>query len=230
METLQPHIDEIMERGFSVIPDVLKAEDLDFLRANMDAVYASYDPEKDTFGRVEGYNFVANLVNKHLFFHTLFLRPPVYDIAKHFLGDDCILASMNSLEPLKGQGNQGLHREAPTSLTVVSAMNSMWVVDGMDRSNGATRVLPGSHKADIKADADETGVIQAEAPAGAVVLINAALVHGASANHSGARRRILHVYYTRRENRQHTDFGKYLSEETKAALSPLSRRVLKLDE
>lgn len=82
---------------------------------------------------------------------------------------------------------------------------------------------------DIDAPDDEASVVQATAAAGSVVLINAALLHGASANRSGRRRRVLHIYYTGRDGRQHTDPKQYLSAATKAALPPQSRRVLRLD-
>ena len=39
---------------------------------------------------------------------------------------------------------------------------------------------------------------------------------------------VLHVYFTRHGQRQHTDWSTYLSPETKASLPPLSRRVLNL--
>jgi ectoine hydroxylase-related dioxygenase (phytanoyl-CoA dioxygenase family) len=210
---------------------VLKADDLEFLRATMDDIYAAYDPERDGLRLPEGYNFSANTVDKHPFFHTLFLRSPVYDIMRHFLGADCILSSLNSLEPLKDQGNQSLHRDTGTPPgEQVYSLNSLWVVDGMDPENGATRVLPGSHLTDSPAPEDEKDVIHVEVPPGTVVVINASLLHGASTNHSGRRRRVLHGYFVRKGAQQQTDQRKYLSPETKAILPPATRRVLALDD
>ena len=160
MTELNSHIHHILTQGFTTVRNVLKANDLKFLRATMDDIYAAYDPERDGLRLPEGYNFSANTVDKHPFFHTLFLRSPVYDIMRHFLGEDCILSSLNSLEPLKDQGNQSLHRDTGTPPgEQVYSLNSLWVVDGMDRKNGATRVLPGSHLADIPAPKDEKDVI-----------------------------------------------------------------------
>ncbi len=210
---------------------MLKADDLKFLRTTMDDIYAAYDPKRDGLRLPEGYNFSANTVDKHPFFHTLFLRSSVYDIMRHFLGEDCILSSLNSLEPLKDQGNQSLHRDTGTPPgELVYSLNSLWVVDGMDRKNGATRVLPGSHLADIPAPKDEKDVIHVEVRPGTVVIINASLLHGASANHSGRRRRVLHGYFVRKGAQQQTDQKKYLSPKTKAILPPATRRVLALDD
>ena len=60
----------------------------------------------DSLGRVQGYSFSANLVNKGPFFEALFLRKSVYGLMQSRLGEDCNLSSHNSLEPLKGQGDQ----------------------------------------------------------------------------------------------------------------------------
>ncbi len=226
------HIRDIETQGFTAIPDVLKTDDLEFLCAEMDNIYAAYDPERDGPGVPEGFNFVGNLVDKHPFFHTLFLRATIYDIMCHFIGDDCILSSLNSLEPLKGWGNQFLHRDnsdVPVDERT-PALNSLWVIDGMDSNNGATRVLPGSHLNDLPAPEDEKEVVQVQASPGTVVVIDARLLHGASANHSGRRRRLLHGYYIQRGVKQQTEQKKVLSSETKAALTPEARWVLALDD
>ncbi|MDE0965200.1 MAG: phytanoyl-CoA dioxygenase family protein [Candidatus Latescibacteria bacterium] len=233
MTELSSHIHAILTQGFTTVRNVLKADDLEFLRATMDDIYAAYDPERDGLQPpLDGSNFSANTVDKHPFFHTLFLRSPIYDIMRHFLGEDCILSSLNSLEPLKDQGNQSLHRDNDNAKLgeQVYSLNSLWVVDGMDPKNGATRVLPGSHLTDSPAPEDEKDVIHVEVPPGTVVVINASLLHGASTNHSGRRRRVLHGYFVRKGAQQQTDQRKYLSPETKAILPPATRRVLALDD
>src|SRR5262249_362801 len=103
----------VTEMGFAIIPGVLSDEELGFVRQELDRIYPLYDPDRDGLRRVPGSNFSSNLVNKSPFFETLFLRHPVYDLARRLLGEDCILSSLNSLEPLQGQGNQGLHRDGP---------------------------------------------------------------------------------------------------------------------
>lgn len=96
-----------------MVHGVLTEAELVFLRGTLDQVYATYDPKLDGLERFVGCNFSSNLVNKNPFFETMFLRSPVYDIARLVLGEDCILSSLNSLEPLKNQGNQSLHRDGP---------------------------------------------------------------------------------------------------------------------
>lgn len=227
---LQDHYRNLEEHGFTVVPDVLTEDELKFLREALDEIYATYDPERDGLRRVEGYHFASNLVNKGPFFESIFLRYPIYDLVCSLLGDDCILSSLNSLEPLKGQGNQILHRDlppGPAAGTIV--VNSLWAIDDMNQANGATRLMPGSHRHPDPPPADEAGVLYAEIPAGSVIVTNAHILHGASANPSGGRRRVMHVYFTRKGLSQQLEQRKYLSPDVQARLSPLARKVLALD-
>ena len=229
-KVLQNHLQNLEENGFTIASNVLTEDELLFLRGALDSIYATFDPERDGLRKVEGYHFASNLVNKGPFFESIFLRSPVYDLVRHLLGEDCILSSLNSLEPLKNQDNQGLHRDgspAPDSGPIVA--NSLWAIDDMNKANGATRLIPGSHQTDEPPPDDEAGVVYAEIPAGSVVITNAHILHGASANPSGHRRRVMHGYFTRRGLPQQLEQRKYLSPEVQARLSPLARKVLALD-
>lgn len=229
-EDLRFHAGNIDLLGFTVVSEVFGEGELATARDLLDQAYASYDPDVDSLSRVPGYHFSANLVNKGPFFEALFLREPVYGLVRSRLGEDCILSSLNSLEPLQGQGDQALHRDGgyPRSHRVMS-MNSWWVVDDMGRDNGATRIVPGSHRNEDTPSDMAPRAIHVEIPAGSAVVTNARIVHGASANHSGERRRVMHVYFVRRGEPQQTEQRAHLSQEVQSRLSPAARRVLALD-
>ena len=65
--------------------------------------------------------------------------------------------------------------------------------------------------------------ILVEAPAGSVVIINSALWHSGTTNKSGARRRVLHLTYTRRDLPQQLYQRDYLTEGLYARLSQAQR-------
>jgi ectoine hydroxylase-related dioxygenase (phytanoyl-CoA dioxygenase family) len=228
---LQHHCLKLCDNGFTIVKNVLTEAELTFLRPAIDDIYATYDPQRDGLRRVDGYRFASNLVNFGAFFESIFLRSPVYDLVRNLLGDDCILSSLNSLEPLPGQGNQVLHRDQPSeSGSPPIVANSLWAIDEMDRANGATRLIPASHKNSDPPPADESGAVYAEVEAGSVIVTNAHILHGASANRSGRRRRVMHGYFTKNGYPQQLEQRKYLSDEVKARLSPLARRVLAIDD
>jgi ectoine hydroxylase-related dioxygenase (phytanoyl-CoA dioxygenase family) len=111
--------------------------------------------------------------------------------------------------------------------------NSIWLLDDFTAGNGATRVVPGSHRlgqrpGDAMADpaARHPGQVQLIAPAGTVVIFNSHLWHGGTRNRTARPRRALHSYFTRREHPQQLDQRKYLRPGTFARLSPAARFIL----
>ena len=112
-------------------------------------------------------------------------------------------------------------------------VNSMWLVDAFTGDNGCTRVVPGTHSgaktaqevlADPKASHPEELVLTA--PAGSVVVINAHLWHGGTSNRTGARRRVVHCYFTAKEHPQQLDQAEYIRKRTWDRLTPAAREIL----
>jgi ectoine hydroxylase-related dioxygenase (phytanoyl-CoA dioxygenase family) len=68
------------------------------------------------------------------------------------------------------------------------------------------------------------------ASAGDVILMNAHLWHGGTANRTTAPRRSLHAFFVRGDQPQQQYQKRLLRPETKASLSPELRRILALDD
>lgn len=68
------------------------------------------------------------------------------------------------------------------------------------------------------------------AAAGDVILMNAHLWHGGTANRTSAPRRSLHAFFVRGDQPQQQYQRRLLRPETQAALSPALRRILALDD
>jgi ectoine hydroxylase-related dioxygenase (phytanoyl-CoA dioxygenase family) len=66
--------------------------------------------------------------------------------------------------------------------------------------------------------------------AGTVVIMNTHMWHGGTANGTDRCRRALHGFYTRNDKPQQQYQKALLRPETVAALTPLQRRVLALDD
>ena len=143
------------------------------------------------------------------------------------------LSSLNAREPLKAR-DSSLHadwdrRGAEEPFQVV---NSMWLVDAFTGDNGCTRVVPGTHAeqrprrrcSPIPRPSPEEIVLTA--PAGSVVVINAHLWHGGTSNLTGARRRVVHCYFTAKEHPQQLDQAEYIRKRTWDRLSPAAREIL----
>jgi len=176
------------------------------------------------------YNFATCLLTKHSSMWPLVDREPVMSLVRSVIGPDCVLSSLNSLEPLQGHGHQPLHRdEGPVGPEGFVTANTIWVLDSMDAGNGATRLIPGTHTTAELSDDTDARLLYAEATAGSVVVTNAHVLHGASMNRDGRRRRVIHGYFTKRGRRLQTDFRYYGSPASLVRLPPSCRALLTID-
>ncbi len=68
-------------------------------------------------------------------------------------------------------------------------MNAIWALSDFRDDNGATRIVPGSHKFDASPEyGKDYAAVTATMPEGSVMLFDSALWHGGGANNSDARR------------------------------------------
>jgi ectoine hydroxylase-related dioxygenase (phytanoyl-CoA dioxygenase family) len=126
--------------------------------------------------------------------------------------------------------------------------NSIWLLDDFTEENGATRVVPGSHRWEkTPKEAAETpspwsqgegwdggrgphpDEVLLMAPAGTVVVFNSHTWHGGTLNRSPNRRRALHSYFCRRGQPQQLDQRRYIRRDTYDRLSPAARRILDVE-
>jgi ectoine hydroxylase-related dioxygenase (phytanoyl-CoA dioxygenase family) len=111
--------------------------------------------------------------------------------------------------------------------------NSIWLLDDFTPENGATRVVPGSHRRgtmpgdEMANPGDEhPEQIQLTGEAGTVVVFNSHLWHGGTQNRTDKPRRALHSYFALRHLPQQLDQQAYLRVETYKRLTPAQRFIL----
>jgi ectoine hydroxylase-related dioxygenase (phytanoyl-CoA dioxygenase family) len=231
--------DETRERldrdGYVPLEGVLSGQVLARMRSRLAELLAAEGERAGLEVHQEaGTDRLADLVNKDPVFDICFTDPRLLARVAHVLGD-FKLSSLNFRAARPGEGLQALHAEGgpvrePGRYQVC---NSVWLLDDFTADNGATRVVPGSHRSgkspgDVMSDvrdphADEVLLL---APAGTVVVFNSHLWHGGTLNRSLLPRRALHSYFTVRRNSQQLDQRKYIRPETLGRLAPPARYIL----
>jgi ectoine hydroxylase-related dioxygenase (phytanoyl-CoA dioxygenase family) len=189
------------------------------------------------FKQEPGARRLANLVNKGRVFEEVVVNPRVLECVEYVLGARFKLSSVNvrSANP-HTQDGQPLHADsgAIADETGYLVCNSVWMLDDFTAENGATRMVPGSHRwrklphADFFEPHPEEKLVLGRA--GDVVVMNAHMWHGGTANRTARPRRAMHVYYTRWDQPQQQYQKRWLSSDVQARLSPEARHILALDD
>ncbi len=227
--------DRLDRVGYAALPGVLTDNQLTMMRTRLAELLAAEGQRAGLEVHQEaGTDRLADLVNKDPVFDVCFTDPRLLACVAHVLGE-FKLSSLNFRAALPGHGQQALHAEGKpvTDPADYQVCNSIWLLDDFTADNGATRVVPGSHRSgrapgdampDVRAAHPEEVLLLA--PAGTVVVFNSHLWHGGTVNRSPAPRRALHSYFTRRGNTQQLNQKQYVRQETLSRLSPAARFVL----
>jgi ectoine hydroxylase-related dioxygenase (phytanoyl-CoA dioxygenase family) len=185
------------ERGYAIIEGLLEPEAVARARAELSAIL-----ERTPFGRddFEGRRTrrVYALFAKTRTFDGPATHPLVLRVLDQVLGH-YQLSAPAGIEIGPGAAAQPLHPDdaifplpRPHDEVVV---NVMWPLDEFTADNGATRIVPGSHRwGDEHPDAD-AATITATMPAGSALLYRGSLWHGAGENRTDHARLGVVLHY-----------------------------------
>lgn len=194
--TLPARDREALDRdGFTVLPDLLGAAQLETFRSVFEASPGT------------GTAHVTDLASRGVDFVMVAAHPAVLAAVRHVLGAPFRLFQFSGRDPAPGFGLQGLHTDwlPRRDLEPYSVATALWMLDEFRADNGATRMVPGSHRRtgtvprDVAVPAsrhpDETLVVGRE---GSAIVFNGHVWHAGSRNESGNRRRAFQIQYALR--------------------------------
>jgi len=232
---------DLNERGYTVLEKFMAPRMLEAIRQRVDELFQEEGKNAGSEFKSEPYtDRLANLVDKGEIFVQAIQRPEILECVEHVIGTEFKLSSVNVRSPWpNSQWIQPLHIDGgglPDEKGYY-VCNSVWMLDDFTLENGAIRMVPGSHRLgqrpqEVLSDptASYPGEVLLIGKAGTVVVMNAHMWHGATANQTNRPRRAMHVYYTRRDKPQQLYQKKFLRPEVQSRLSPQARKILALDD
>src|SRR3569833_4587880 len=226
------------QQGYLVLPGRGDAAWLEELRSRIAELQAS---EGESAGkevpRQEGVDMLGNLLDKGEAFERMLRVPQVLAAARHVLGGELKVCALNLRSARPGEGNQALHSDYGTLRDDGSykLCNSLWLLADFTSENGATRLVPGTHRGgrlpehemdDPRAPHPDQLVLTAKA--GTVVVFNGHMWHGGTQNRTDVPRRAMTFAYEHRDEPQQYPLAGNMRQEVVERLSPAERFLLAL--
>ncbi len=192
-ETAEQHLEEIRDVGYTVLRGVLTAAQADEYAADLARVEAELATAAAT-NDFEGTHTlrVYNLLRHGEMWQRVPVQPRLLEVVDGVLGPGCLISSLSSIRIQPGQTAQPIHSDdqvlpvAQPEPPVVC--NSMWALTEFTDANGATRIVPGSHKGDKPEFGQSYDTVPAEMSKGDVLVWHGRMWHGGGANDTGADR------------------------------------------
>lgn len=186
--------EQLHRNGYALLRQVIPTDWLADLRATFDAGVMP----SDQWPVPRGWDWRHSQLDMDVRVQALCRLPQVLAVVGELIGERFYLSQVEGREPVAGGGHQVLHRDLSVQRPG-DVVNAIVYLDDYGPHNGATRLVPGSHRPGAQEPpfdfADESRAVQLSGAAGDILLFDVDLVHGACRNPSGARRRSLLISY-----------------------------------
>lgn len=189
-----PDRKQLHQDGYALLRHAIPTEWLADLRAVFDAGVRP----SDQWPVPRGMDWRYSMLDDDSKIQAVCRLPQLLSVAGELIGEQFFLSQVEGREPLAGNGHQQLHRDLsaqrPGDIAIALAF-----FDDYGPENGATRIVPGSHRPEPGAPPfdfnDESRAVQLSGSAGDILVFDVDLVHAGSLNVIGARRRSILISY-----------------------------------
>lgn len=222
--------------GFLALPYIFTPEHALRMRAAMENQFVI---EKTATGAEGSHSECGQLQCKSDVFDICVTHPRVLAAIWHVLKDEFCSLGVHSRPNPPGKGHQALHQDTGDPLPGPGeylVCNSIWPLTEFTRENGATRIVPGSHRsgkppkeAGVDPQATHPDEILLTAPVGTVVIFNSHAWHGATLNRSQADRPNVTSYWCRKRNPFRQVQPGMLSPIAASRFSPAARELFRAE-
>ena len=220
--TIDKVVEEIVNLGFSVIHSGLSDDEIQSLSSKFDFLHAQYL-------KIYGSKYLEsidelNSIRLPLIFDRAFIdlatNKNVLNVVERLIVGKFMLNQQNGIvNPPGKKYNQGAwHRDLPYQHFISSrpiAISALYCVDDFTKDNGATHVLPASHKQEPFPSDEYTleHSAQITARAGSFIMMDCMTFHRGGVNTARTKRRAINHIYTIPHIKQLIDIPALLGEE-----------------
>lgn len=192
--------------GYAIIDGGYTSEELkafsDAFDRALEKLYLKFG--RDRLAEIDEHNTIRILMQMDPLFLDLAMNPHVLEVCKRMIGGTVTLNQQNGvINPPRGERyNQGAyHRDLPYQHFVSTrplAINALFCLDRFTTENGATFVVPASHKQEaFPSDMSLRDFqVQVAAPAGSFIVLDCMVYHVGGVNQTSAPRRAVNHVYT----------------------------------
>jgi len=241
------HAERIEADGYTVIPDFLSPADLAEVRRVLGLYLDTYIGRNEFEGtRTER---IYTLVGRARVFWRIALDPRIIALCEHFLRPGFLLTASQGIQIKPGETPQPFHTDdafytIPRPRPMIS-LSTIVAVDAFDAENGATEIVPGSHRWDDarlartfdggvvegvereRADAELAPLVrQVLMPAGGCIVFAGTLLHRGGANRSRRARAAFSHQYCEPWARQQENFVLGIPAEVAREMPPRLQEML----
>ena len=184
---------EIENDGYTIIEDAMSADLMARIREELDPFCQGKYPGRNNFEGTHTERVYA-LLAKAPSVAEIIEHPATLALIDKLLPKNFLLSAALSILVHPGETPQPFHYDdGITGLPVYKprprfGVSTIWAFDDFTEYNGATEVIPGSHRWSEDRKPREAEAIKVLMPAGSVIVFDGALVHRGGANTSNADR------------------------------------------
>jgi ectoine hydroxylase-related dioxygenase (phytanoyl-CoA dioxygenase family) len=194
LEDIEAHVARIERDGYTVIEKALPPDTADALAADLLRLERNLDikPAPNPFEGAQTVRIYNLLIHGKLY-EAIPVNENALPVVERVLDPGCLVSSLSSIAICPGERAQPIHADdqlipLPKPHPAI-VCNTMWAITDFTEENGATRVIPGSHRADHSPEFMRSYDSRpAEMPKGSVLVYHGSLWHGGGANRSQQRR------------------------------------------
>lgn len=215
--------------GYAVVESLLRPDEATAVRDGLREVLHRTPTGRNDF---EGFSTrrIYALFAKTRAFDRLATHPLLLEVLDRVLGASYQLSAPTGIEIGPGEKAQVLHTDdsiypLPRPHPEV-VLNTMWALDDFTFENGATRLVPGSHRWTDRWPAEEDATVTVTMPAGSVLFIAGTLWHGGGANTTDRTRLGVLLEYAAGWLRQQENHVIAVPPEVVATLEPRLQELL----